>query len=80
MLNEGCQVTKLRIVYDASSKTQGEISLNKCLEQGPNSLPLLFDVLIRFHMEKVALIGDLEKAFLQVEIEPCQHDLLRFCG
>ena len=29
-------------------------------------------------MEKVALLGDLEKAFLQVEIEPRQRDVLRF--
>ena len=78
VLNEGRQTTKLRIVYDASSKAQGEVSLNECLEQGPNLLPLLFDVLLRFRMEKVALIGDLEKAFLQVEIEPRQRDLLRF--
>ena len=40
VLNEGRQMTKLRIVYDASSKTQ-EVSLNKCLEQGPSLLPLL---------------------------------------
>ena len=76
--DEKRQTTKLRIVYDASSKSPGEVSLNECLEQGPNLLPLLFEVLLRFRMKKVALIGDLEKAFLQVEIELSQRDLLRF--
>ena len=72
------QTTKLRIVYDASSKVQGEVSLNDCLHPGPNLAPLIFDVLLKFRMHKIALIGDLEKAFLQISIDPSQRDLLRF--
>ena len=72
------QTTKLRIVYDASSKVQGEVSLNDCLHPGPNLAPLIFDVLLKFRVHKIALIGDLEKAFLQISIDPSQRDLLRF--
>ena len=78
VIKEDRQTTKLRVVYDASSKVAGEISLNECLHPGPNLLPLIFDVLLRFRMNKIALIGDLEKAFLQISINPNQRDLLRF--
>ena len=70
--------TKLRVVYDASSKQFPQPSLNECLEPGPSLIPLIFDVLMRFRIRKIALVGDLEKAFLNVEITPEQRDLLRF--
>jgi len=38
----------------------------------------LFDVLLRFRAHKVAFIGDLEKAFLQIEMDEGQLDRLRF--
>ena len=44
----------------------------------PQLTAFAFDMLLGFGIGKVALIGDSEKAFLQVEIEPRQHDLLRF--
>ena len=37
--------TKLRVVYDASSKHSGT-SLNKCLYKGPKFHQLIFDLLI----------------------------------
>ena len=41
-------------------------------------MPLIFDVLLRFRLRKIALIADLEKAFLNVEIKPDERHLLRF--
>ena len=52
--------TKLRIVYDASSSIDGPL-LNQCLETGPNLLPKLIDILIRFRSYKVALISDIKQ-------------------
>ena len=78
VLKEDRKTTKLRVVYDASSKVAEEPSLNECLHPGPNLLPLVLDILLRFQMNKIALIGDLEKAFLQISIDPSQRDLLRF--
>ena len=72
------QTTKLRVVYDASSKCKNETSLNEFLEPGPNLVPLIFDILLRFRAQKVALIGDLEKAFLNILIHPSHRDYLRF--
>ena len=42
------KTTKLRMVFDASSKCPGEISLIDALYSGPNLLPLLFEILIRY--------------------------------
>ena len=72
------KTTKLRVVFDASSKCPGEVSLNDALYSGPNLLPLLFDILIRFRVHKVAITGDIEKAFLNVSIKLEQRNMLRF--
>ena len=53
-------------------------SLNDCLDVGPSLLPLLYDILLRFRLNKVALTGDIEKAFLNIRVAPEHRDLLRF--
>ena len=52
--------------------------MNDCLLPGPSLTPLIFDILLRFRLHKVALIGDLEKAFLNVEVAAEERNLLRF--
>ena len=43
------ETTKVRIVYDGSAKsTKNELSLNDCLENGPNYIPLIFVMLVKF--------------------------------
>ena len=69
--------TKLRVVYDASSKASGP-SLNECLYKGPKFHQLILDLLIRFRSYKVALIADLEKAFLMIAVDEKDRDVLRF--
>ena len=69
--------TKVRVVYDASSKVFGS-SLNDCLHIGPSLNPYLFDILLRFRVHEVALTVDIEKAFLNIEITPENRDFLRF--
>ena len=62
-------MTKLRIVYDGSAKLDtNDLSLNDYLDTGPNCIPKLFNVLLRFRCNRVALVGDIEKAFLMVGI------------
>ena len=71
--------TKVRVVYDASAKLGKEgTSLNDCLHVGPSLNPLLFDILLRFREKRVALIGDIEKAFLNIEVDERDRDCLRF--
>lgn len=63
--------TKLRIVYDASAKTDGNPSLNECLR-------VVLDILIRYRAHRVAVTADIEKAFLMVSVETSDRDALRF--
>lgn len=73
------KTTKVRVVYDASSKEEkGGVSLNDCLHVGPPLTPLLFNILLRFREKRIALVADIEKAFLNVEIEGKERNCLRF--
>ena len=72
------QTTKLRVVFDGSAKSDTSLSLNDRLESGVNHMPLLFDTIVRFQMHPVVLIADIEKAFLQEQINPNDRDVLRF--
>lgn len=79
VIRKDAETTKIRIVYDASAKeSKNGTSLNNCLHTGPSLNPLLFDILVRFRENKVALIGDIEKAFLNIEVDPGDRDCLRF--
>ncbi len=44
---------------------------------GPSLTPLLFDILLRFRENRIVLIGDIEKAFLNVEVDREDRDYLR---
>ena len=71
--------TKFRIVFDASSKpSQHQPSLNEYLYKGPNLNPLLYEILILFRAYSIALTADIEKAFLQISVNECERDYLRF--
>ena len=79
VIRRDANTTKLHIVYDASSK-EGKrgLSLNDCLHVGPSLTPLLFDIFLRFRINPIVLIGDIEKAFLNVEVDREDRDYLRF--
>nr|CAH0104952.1 unnamed protein product [Daphnia galeata] len=70
--------TKIRPVFDASARTDEGLSLNDCLETGENLNPELLAVLLRFRWHRVAWVGNIEKAFLQIEIHAEDRDALRF--
>ena len=74
---EDKDTTKLRIVFDASSKICN-VSLNNCLLKGPNVIPLMFDIILRFRFFPIAITADTEKAFLQIGIKETDRDYLRF--
>lgn len=69
--------TRIRVVFDASSKTSSGISLNDVLKVGPTIQNDLFSILIRFRKHNVVLIGDLAKMYRQILVHPDQRDLQR---
>lgn len=71
------ETTKLRVVYDASAKSSGP-SLNECLNTGPKFDQRILDLLLRFRSHRVALIADIEKAFLMIAVAEHDRDVLRF--
>ena len=71
VIRQDKQTTKLCIIYDGSAKTKTDVAfLNDCLKTGPNLIPKLFDILIRFHWHLIAATADIEKAFLMIGITP----------
>ena len=71
------QTTRVRVVYDASSSSSGP-SLNSCLHTGPKYNQRIREILLRFRTYPVAVVADIEKAFLMISIEPKDRDVLRF--
>ncbi|EPB76641.1 Pao retrotransposon peptidase [Ancylostoma ceylanicum] len=69
--------TKLRIVFDASAHYKGCPSLNDVLYRGPVILPSLYGILLRFRIGRIAIIADVEKAFLQVRLQEVDRDATR---
>ena len=69
--------SKIRAVFDASCKVNGP-SLNECLYSGPNLISKIFDILIRFRLNTIAIMADIKQAFLNVAITPEHRDYLRF--
>ena len=71
--------TKVRVVYNASAKTkQTNKSLNECLHRGSVMLPDLCELLLRFRLSPIAVVGDIEKAFLSVGLQTADRDVTRF--
>ena len=77
VIREDKNTTKVRVVCDASAKGSGT-SVNDCLHTGPSLNTLIFYILVRFRVYKVAMIADIEKAFLNIAISPEHRDYLRF--
>ena len=79
VLKEDSSTTKMRIVYDASAKSNKQMhSLNDLLYSGPSLLPELVAILIKFRLYPIALVADVEKAFLQIILDSKDRDSTRF--
>ena len=79
VIKPGHTTTKVRVVYDASAKSSSRApSLKDCLHSGPSLLPDLCGILLRFRIHPVAVIADVEKAFLQLNLAQDDRDVTRF--
>ncbi|KAH8344540.1 hypothetical protein KR059_000207, partial [Drosophila kikkawai] len=68
VLRPDSSTTKLRVVFDASSKTSTSISLNETLMVGATIQRELYAILARFRLNKYALTSDISKMYRQVNV------------
>ena len=59
VIKESSSSTKVRPVFDASAAGRNGASLNDCMEAGPNLMPSLPEILIRFRRRKIGLTADI---------------------
>ena len=79
VIRESAQTTKIRIVFDTSPKTSSSAaSMNDCLETGPPTQNLIWDILVRNRSRPITLAGDMKQAFLQIRVREAERDVLRF--
>jgi len=70
--------TKVRPVFNASSTDRNGNSLNACLHTGPTLQPDLTQVLIRFRVNKIAIMADVQKMFCQTLIHPSDYPFQQY--
>lgn len=69
--------TKLRPVFNASSRTETGISLNDVLCVGPTIQPESIHIITRFREKKYVLTGDITKMYRQIWVHPLHRKYLR---
>ena len=70
---------KVRVIYEGNAKSNRfSKTRNECLYRGPNLIVNLCGVLLRFRMNKIALIADIKKAYLQLQLNPQDRDVTQF--
>ena len=79
VVRQDASTTKVRMVFDASSKPHPlASSIKYCIFTGPPLQPLLWDIMVRARMSSNLLLADIQKAFLQIAIKEEDRDAFRF--
>nr|XP_015906635.1 uncharacterized protein LOC107438781 [Parasteatoda tepidariorum] len=77
VLRPSNKTTKLRVVFNASSKTSSGHSLSDLLCKGGVLQEDLFSILIRFRKHAYAFTADIKQMFRMMEVNPSQTKLQR---
>lgn len=70
VIKENSSTTKLRVVFDASSKSSNGVSLNELMLIGPKIQDDLSVILLRWRRFPIAFIADVEKMYRQIRVHP----------
>ncbi|XP_031637636.1 uncharacterized protein LOC116350053 [Contarinia nasturtii] len=65
--------TKLRPVHNGSAKTSNGKSLNEQMAIGKIEQTSIFELMLRWRKNKIAVIADLEKMYKQIQIDKTQY-------
>jgi len=76
VMRDSSSTTKLRVVFNGSTAVAGGKTLNRCLMTGPNLLPALSDILLRWRRHRFVLATDIEM-FRQIEVHAQDRNLQR---
>lgn len=77
VIKESSSSTKLRVVFDASTKGASGRSLNDILLPGPKLQTDLSSIVMRWRMHRVVFIADIEKMFRQIWVHKDDIDFQR---
>ncbi|UYV84755.1 hypothetical protein LAZ67_X003341, partial [Cordylochernes scorpioides] len=77
VIREQSTTTKMRVVFDASAKSENNVSSNQFLHKGPKIQQDVFFILLRFRTYPVAITADIEKMYRQIRIHPEDADYQR---
>ena len=70
--------TPLRVVTNTSLKNANAgLSPNQCMQEGPNALSSLLEVIIGFRMYEVGLVYDMTKAYQSISTGPVEKHVRR---
>lgn len=77
VIREDKETTKVRIVYNASSKGVNNVSLNDDLLVGPKLQPNLRHTLMRWRCHEICIVADLKQMYRQVIVDKEDTDFQR---
>ena len=79
VIRKETETIKLKAMFDPCSKEgKNGTSFNDCLHVGPPLTPLLYDILLRFREKRIGIVAEIEKAFLNIEVDEKDRDCFRF--
>ncbi|XP_062711079.1 uncharacterized protein LOC134289096 [Aedes albopictus] len=67
--------TRIRVVFDGSSKSSNQLSLNDLLLTGPTVQPPMLCTVINFRFHRFVMKADVEKMFRQILVHPDDRNL-----
>lgn len=71
------ETTKVRVVFDASSKGTNHVSLNDDLMVGPQLQDDLRSLIMRWRLRKICFLADIQKMYLQILVTKQDADYQR---
>ncbi|XP_074042815.1 uncharacterized protein [Leptinotarsa decemlineata] len=77
VIKENSSTTRLRVVFDGSSKTSTNLSLNDVLRVGPTIQNDLVCVLLRMRIPRFVATADISKMYRMVKVHPENRNLQR---
>ncbi|KAJ0182606.1 hypothetical protein K1T71_001975 [Dendrolimus kikuchii] len=69
--------TKVRVVFNASSKSSNGISLNDNLLTGPKLHKDICDILLKFRLHKIVFTADIKMMYRFIQVRPEDRDFQR---